>query len=113
MDRREGTRWAWPVRVSRGQQWLLGRKHFARQSGETKIPPLSPLWFIACQRLPHIRSRNPELSRNPRWADARLEGGANGIHLTSRQRNFDDIHGASLRNLINLMQLLRRQRGVA
>jgi len=55
MDRREGS--------SGPGQCVSGRK----QSGERKIPPLSPLQFIACQRLPHIRLENPKLSRNPCW----------------------------------------------
>src|ERR1700733_7056851 len=37
------------------------------------------------------------------------ESGANRIHLTPRQRNFDDVHARSRRNLINLMQSFRRQ----
>ena len=57
----------------------------------------SPLWFIGCERLPHIRLGNPELSSNPCWRDARLEGGANGVHLATGQRNFGGIHGAWFR----------------
>ena len=48
----------------------------------------SPLPFIGRQRLPYIRLGNPELSGNPRRRDARLEGGTNGIQLTT-------IHGTS------------------
>jgi hypothetical protein len=32
---------------------------------------------------------NSELSRNPRWRDTSLEGCANGIHFSLRQRNGD------------------------
>jgi len=38
---------------------------------------------------------NPELSRNPGWRDASLEGGANSIHLTTRQRDFGGVRGSS------------------
>ena len=84
MDRWEGKRRAWPLRKSRPAM-AIERKQIARQSGERKIHPLSPLWFIGRQCLPHIRLGNPKLSRNPCWRDARLEGRANGIHLTPRQ----------------------------
>ncbi len=97
MDRWEGKRRAWPLRKSRPAM-AIERKQIARQSGERKIHPLSPLWFIGRQCLPHIRLGNPELSRNPCWRNARLEGRANGIHLTTGQWDFGNIHGASFGN---------------
>ena len=61
---------------------------------------LSPLRFVRCQRLPDIRLGNSELSRNPCWRDARLEGGANGIHLTTGQRYFGDVRVSPVGGLI-------------
>jgi hypothetical protein len=40
---------------------------------------LSPLRLIGCQRLPDVGLGNSELSRNPCWRDASLEGEANQL----------------------------------
>jgi len=85
MDRREGKRWAWLVRKSVVSNGYWGESKLRGNPAKERFPLLSPLWFIACQRLPHIGLGNPELSRNPCWRDARLEGGANGVHLAMGQ----------------------------
>jgi hypothetical protein len=53
------------------------------------------LRWISRQRLSHIRLGYPELSGNSRWRDASLEGGANCVHLPTRQRDFGDVHFSS------------------
>jgi hypothetical protein len=59
--------------------------NFVENFPQVRAYVLSPLGFIRCQRLPNIRLGNPELPRNPCWRDARLEGGANDIDLTTGQ----------------------------
>ena len=65
--------------------------------------------FFRRQRLPHIRLRNTELSCNSRRSDASFERCADGIHLTTGQRDIDYAHLSSAWCLIGRRSSFRHK----
>ena len=79
---------------------------------EAACAPAFPSSFgvSGCQRLPHIRLGNAELSSNPRWRDARFEGCAHRVQLSLRQGSCDRFVPSLAPIFIDIESSLRRNR---
>jgi len=83
--------------------------NFVRGNSTKERSPAFTASVLGCQGLPYVRLGNPELPSNPCWRDARLEGRANGIHLTPRQRVFRNVRVSPVGTLSACGQPFHRQ----